>query len=488
VLGFQLGPNSSHSGWKDLRGAHLIGADQVPAPGDIRVSDGTIVCVPRQEEPLGLSLLWPVPGFATAQLETTRLPQRSQPYLLPLELVRHRLMRINLKREEWGLFDYPSMETFAAPIESARKLFVQALQAGNDYAKAAELSEQALLGAMRASEELCAFHARVFLQRRHQAGGFSRQFMGVTVPERPPTSELISRVRNSFDMVRVPLTWRNLQPEENVLNFDQAEAWVQAARKANLGVTAGPLLNFGVRFVPDWMYIWENDFETIFEYAQEHVRKTVKRFGEKVGTWIVASGLHADNALAFSFEQIMELTRMAASVVRAAAPKARLIIELTQPWGEYYARNQQTIPPLLYADMLVQGGVNFDAFGLQLLFGIDADGFHFRDPLQVSSLIDRLANLGKMIHITALGAPSADAGGGAWRAGWTEETHAAWVDSTCQLALSKPYVEALYYRDLIDGPNAVLPAGGLLRADGTPKPALTAMEALRTRLQNPPER
>lgn len=490
MLRFLLGPTSRRDGGSELRGAHLLGADSVPVPGELRWDNAEIFCEPRHDDPTGLSLLWTVPEYGTLQLETTRLPQRSAPYSLPLELARHRLMRINMKREEWGLFDYPGMDVFAPKIDEARKLFVQALQAADRIEKAGELSERALLRAMAASEVMCTFHADVFLNRRHQTGGFSKQFLGVAAPERLPTGEMINRIKSAFDFVRLPVPWRDIQPKENTFKYEHVEAWMAAAKKANVALVGGPLLNFGVRFVPDWMYIWENDFETIFEYAQEHVRRTVKRLGDRVGTWIIAGGLHADNALAFSFEQIMELTRMAASVVRSAAPRAKLLLEIVQPWGEYYARNQQTIPPLLYADMVVQSGINFDGFGLQLLFGLESDGFHFRDQLQISALIDRLANLGKQIHITALGAPSAGGPdtGGCLGSEWTPAGQAAWLDATIKLALSKPYVETVCLRDLIDAPEATIPGGGLIESTGAPKPALAALIALRTKLQNPPEK
>ena len=334
------------------------------------------------------------------------------------------------------------------------------------------------------------FHADVFLNRRHGSGGFSRPFLAVTAPPTLPTPELVGKIKSTFDIVRIPFVWREIQPKENTLQLDLVDAWINAARKAELTIVGGPLLNFGVRFVPDWMYIWENDFETIFEYTQEHIRKTVKRYADRVHTWVAASGLHADNALAFSFEQIMELTRMSANVTRSAAPRAKVLIDLVQPWGEYYARNQQTIPPQLYAEMAVQGGINFDGFGVQLAFGLDSDGYHLRDPLQVSSLIDRLANHGKSLHISALAVPSAMNGhaGGHWRQQWNPQTQADWLDSTVQLALSKPYIESVMLRELIDSPDLAVPYSGLIDEHGNAKPALERLAKLHARLQAPPEK
>ena len=125
----------------DLRGAHLVGADGVPVRGAIRMEKGQILCETRHQDAVGLSLLWPVNGSGVLQLETTRLPLRNEPYHLHLELVRHRLMRISMKREEWGLFDYPGMEEIAARIDQSRELFMKALQSTDKPAAAAEYAE-----------------------------------------------------------------------------------------------------------------------------------------------------------------------------------------------------------------------------------------------------------------------------------------------------------------------------------------------------------
>ena len=93
-----------------LHGAHLVGAEGVPVRAEIRLDRGMIHGESRGTDAVGLSLLWPVKGFGTVQLETTRLPPANEPYHLNVELARHRLMRISFKREEWGLFDYPGMD------------------------------------------------------------------------------------------------------------------------------------------------------------------------------------------------------------------------------------------------------------------------------------------------------------------------------------------------------------------------------------------
>jgi hypothetical protein len=473
----------------DLRGAHLLGTDNVPVRGEIRWQDGEIRCTPRTQDPVGLSLLWPVAGFGTIQLQTTRLPARDKPYHLHVELARHQLMRISVKREEWGLYDYNGMEDIAGQIDTARDAFLASVEQSEQPDKAAQLADQALAGGLVAGEEMSRFHANIFLGRRRQSGGFNRPFLGICAPIVCKNPAWARSMGDTFQFVRLPFVWRDIQPTEQVQQYDAVDAAIKLCSAAGLSLRGGPLLNFGVRSVPDWMYIWENDFEAIYEAAREHVERTVQRFGKQIPSWVVATGLHADNVFGFSFEQIMELTRMAAAVTKQVAPRTQVLIDICQPWGEYYARNQQTVPPLLYADMVVQSGINFDAFGLQFLCGIESDGYHVRDLFQVSALIDKVANFGKPIHITALGAPSTLAKstgeatpGGEWRGPWTDEIQAEWLTAVCEVALSKPYVETVCLQPLVDSGDDVIPTGGLLRDDLVPKPALKRLAQMRERL------
>lgn len=489
---FAFYPTADRQPISRLQGAYLIGTDGVPVRGDFELVEHEIRCTPRLREPVGLSLLWLVEGFGRVQLETTRLPVREEPYHLHVELARSRLLRITLKREEWGLFDYNGMDEIAREVDAAHKHFVDALKALDEPEKAARLADESLRVAMWASEKMAQFHAGVFLGRRQQGGGFGSPFCGVVAPPVAPNPAGVRRICEAFDFVRIPFTWREMEPKEQATSYSHTDAWVKACQSARLTVHGGPLLSFGVRTVPDWMYIWENDFETIVDYAKQHVRRTVKRYANKVSCWTVTSGLYADNVFSFNFEQIMEMTRMAATVTKQLAPRSQVILDLTQPWGEYYARNQRSIPPLLYAEMALQSGVPFDGFGLQFLFGLGSAGFRTRDLLQVSALVDKLANLGRTLHITALAAPSQppddEEDGGRWHKPWSDESQAEWLVALAEIGLSKPYVESICLHTLADGTGEWIPASGVLRPDNTAKPAFHALERLRKRLASRPSR
>jgi hypothetical protein len=479
VLKFACYPEGDECQCPDLRGAYIVGIDGVPVRGDLHVNGTTITCESRSQEALAISVLWPVKGHGVLQLQTTRLPTRDQSYNLHVELVRERLMRILAKREEWGLFDYPGVEKISDKIDRARELFVKSLQQADDPPTAARSADRALHVAMEASDDLCRFHASVFLERRRQAGGFAREFLGVGLLPAAPPKALIRGFSKVFDFVQIPFVWRDIQRDEQSSDYSAIDQWVAAGAKAGLKVRGGPVLSFGVQSVPDWMYVRENDYEAVAGFAREHVRRSVQRYAGKIDTWIVASGLHADNVFSFNFEHIIDLTRMAVNVTRQVAPRAQIVLDLTQPWGEYFARNQRTAPPTLYAEMAVQSGIGFDAFGLQLVFGLDSEGFHLRDMLQISTLIDKLANLGKPLHVTAVTVPSDGSAAGLSGDDWTEERQAGWLANFCEVALSKPYIECVCLQTLTDSVCTGVPTGGVLRADLSTKPVFKRLADVR---------
>ena len=126
-------PPSGISAWLVLTSSGAMAFRSAPTSS---VKGSMITCQKRADGPAGLAVVWSVPGCGQILLETSRLIDRDKPYNLPLELVRGRLMRINQKREDWGLFDFDGFEPIAAEIDKARDLFIEAVKA-DDFGRAA---------------------------------------------------------------------------------------------------------------------------------------------------------------------------------------------------------------------------------------------------------------------------------------------------------------------------------------------------------------
>ena len=479
----------------DLAGAYVFGQDGIPVRADLAAGSGQISCMKRTLGACGLALMWDVGQPGRILLPTTHLPDRKGPYNLNLELLRAQVMHLMRKSEDWGLFDYDDAAGLNGELESIRRRFVDALTCAG-AAEAAAIADTALAQAVILGEKMALFHADIFLDRRRQTSAVRRVGFGCVVDLLSTTPRYRQRLREIADFVTIPTNWKKLAPKERTYRWEHIDDWVNWAVGLGRPIHAGPLVSFDPADVPEWLYIWEHDYEALREMIYEHLQRIVQRYEKKVRVWKVVSGLHAHNNFNLTFEQIMELTRMSCSLVKRLAPHATVLIDMVLPWGEYYARNQRTIPPLLYADMAVQSGIKFDAFGVQIYQGVPADGMYVRDLLQLSSLLDEFVGLGVPLHVTGAQAPSdvsADAWdawagkapvaqAGRWHQDWNPRLQAEWLQALCRTAISKPFVETICWRDLADYEGHYLPHGGLCRNDMQPKLAFKELRNFKASL------
>ncbi len=479
-----------------LAGAYVFGQDYIPVRADLAAANGQITCIKHVPGACGVALLWDVDEAGTYLLPTTRLPERTDPYNLNIELARSQVMRIAQKQEDWGLFDYAGAGGLNEEFADVRRLFTDSLKS-RDPAKAAAIADRAIGRGITLGEKIALFHADVFLSRRKLTpttdGG---AYFGCVADLAAPPNGYRKLLRENFDFVSIPTPWKHLEPKERQYEHGTVDTWMNWAVKAGKRIHAGPLLSFDPMHLPDWLYIWENDFDTLRDLIYEHVQHTVDRYKRHVRAWNVVSGIHANNSFNLSFEQLMELTRMTCLLVKKIAPRRQVMIELTLPWGEYYSRNQRTIPPLLYADMAVQSGIKFDAFGLQVFMGMPADGYYVRDLMQISAMLDEFVSLGKPLHVTACQVPSEAAPpapeatepgqsaleAGRWHAPWSQRLQAEWLQAFLRISLSKPFIETVCWRDLADHEAYHMPHGGLCRDTMEPKLAYRELYNFRTSL------
>jgi len=278
-----------------------------------------------------------------------------------------------------------------------------------------------------------------------------------------------------------------MEPEEGKYAFGPTDGWIEwAVRRARMPVSAGPIVEFRSEAVPEWLYIWENDYETLREIVYEHLRQLVIRYRRTVSRWTVVSGLHVNRGFRFGYEQMMDLTRLCVLTVRKLHPSAKVFVELTSPWGEYVARSKRAVPPALYAEMLSQMGITVDGLALRLEFGRRDRGGMARDLMSLSHLLDRYAVLDRPLTISALGAPAGPVDGevgedaGGWHGAWSASTQREFLLEAGAVALSKPYVQGVCWQGLFDEGGASV---GLIGPDGSVREVGRAMQRLRGALR-----
>ncbi len=486
-----------------LRNCYLIGSDGNAMRGQVSFASGHLDVDKREAGNVALALQYPVGELGEITLQTCLLPDRDEPYLLSLELARHRLMTLYNKLEDWGMFDLSPDHPVSKRVDIARRLFIEALSvAADDKPRAHKLAQDCLISSLDGSEELALAHSELLLNRRRSTGSLPRHTIGcgVSLHQSDEIDSVPLQMLDHFDFLQVPVPWKLIAPEEGDYQWGQLDAWVKLAQQRRVPLVAGPLVCFDPANLPDWLYIWEHDYDTVRDLIYEHVERVVTRYRGSVRVWKVVSGLHVNSHLSFNFEQLMDLTRMTVMLVKKVQPSARVIIELRQPFGEYFASNARSIPPMMYADLIVQSAIAFDAFAIDLAMGQPVDGQFTRDLMQVSNLLDHFAPYSKPIYLT-VGVPSeaitelmiaspdgktaADPNSGHWRRPWSPTVQSHWLAAVMQIAVSKPFIEAVSWRELCDHAQISLPLSGLIDEGHQPKTALKRLVAFRRSLTEP---
>ena len=476
--------------------ATAIGPESVPITGEVSFREGLLTINRKDDHATALALLWDCGPLGAFLLETTRLPPREKPYNLNVELARSRLMRLMQKQEDWNLFDFPRADRFAQKFHEAQMLFSDALGRLDSPGEAANLADQSLTLALDLSEELCHFHGELLLNRRRAGNAFVKHIFGCRVDCQVRNERYREIASTQFDYIVLPMTWKRLQPQEHAFDTAAVDVWVELLSRKRIPTIAGPLIRLDQHNVPDWMVIWENDFDTLREMAYDYVQRVVNRYRRAISAWNVAAALQTNAAFTLTFEQIIELTRMLVSQVKTLIPSARTLVTIACPFGEYHAHGRAAVPPMLYAEMLAQSGINFEAFALEVEMGVPAPGMFMRDLFQLSSLLDRFSTLGRPVFLTAVGAPSRatpDSGdtsegrsdpalAGRWRRPWDPQLQADWMEAVYHLALSKPFVESIAWSNLADL-RQTIPGGGLLDDVLQPKPSYQRLQQMRERFR-----
>lgn len=483
---FQVFKNGKVVDKFSLCGAYMFGSDGIAVRrAQITFKDGIIECEKPSGETAGLALLWPIDGFGRVLLPTTFLPEREQPYNLNVEIARAKLMQIINKREDWSFFN--QLENLADFAKESQDLFIQAVQNISDAPLAAELADKSLEKAIVLSERLAEQQADTLFEARSKSRGFGRGCLGCQADIKGISNpKYLEKLFKLFGFVTVPVSWAQIESHRGTYDFATVDACVEAFSKKRLTIGAGPLLCFSKEYLPKWLLRSGAGFEKIRDAAYQFVSNMVTRYSGSIHIWRVVSGLNVFNYFGFSFEQVLEMTRAANMAVKQGSDRALKIVEINNLWGEYYAAIPNTIPPLVYVDMVIQSGISFDAFGLAMQFGKNQAGMHVRDMMQISAGLDYFALVAKPLYITEVEVPSQDGSGlydgevaGVWHEKWDQSRQGQWIEQFYKIALSKPFVERVVYSNLADTDDSTIANSGLLTAEREPKESFQALSKLR---------
>ncbi len=474
-------PTARASDWP-LFHANLVGNDDIGVCGEISFADGFISCEKKSPDAAGLAMMVRVGALGALVLRTCLLPDREEPFLLHLELARHRVKMFLVKLEDWMLCGMEAEHPVMVGWGEARDLLAEALQVEfSDPARADRLGYESLQKGIAATELLAQMHADLLLAKRYRTGPMPKQVFGCGVHQSKFAPPLASTLAQQFDFVSIPIRWREVEPEEGRYDWSKYDRWMEWAAKQGYPVVAGPLIDFRPLAVPDWLYVWEHDYDTTHDLLHDHLEAIVRRYRKIVSVWNVASALHINDNFTLAYDQLMDITRMATGLVKSLHPSGQTMIEVADPFGEYYAANSKSVPPIVYAETIAQAGFKLDMIGVNFQMGHQRLGRGTRDLMQISSVLDELFFLDIPIVVSGLAVPSHRAArdgfdpAGSWHAPWSVEVQSEFLDKVTAICLSKPFVKSVCVQELYDHAAGEIPGSGLITSTGRGKTALARL-------------
>jgi hypothetical protein len=473
-----------HAHW-----AYFAGIDGNPWRSQARLADGGLNIERDTSDSGSLNIPWCVEGYGLVTLATATLCERERPYLLPVELARGTINRIRNQMADWETAGLETPESIKARLSEALSSLALAATSQDDPTVACQHAEACLRVASDVIDQLSAAFVEQSLQIRHRQMPKLATLFGVDLGGKSLDAATAGAVAKGFNTGQVPLCWRNVESRQGEYDWTLSDAQIDWCGKNGLKVCSGPLLRLDPGAMPDWLYLWEGDFESIKSLVEKYVEATVKRYVGKVNIWQCASKINVGSTLSLSDEQKLRLAAHTIEVIRSIDERAPVIISFDQPWNEYMAHTSHDMSGLQFADTLVRAQLGLAGVALEMNLSYHPGGSLPRHALDVSRLIDHWSQLSLPL-VVSLTIPSsseppeqsrptaaviADEASG----GLSCESQRRWVDAVVPALLAKPSVQGIIWNQLRDRHTHGLPHGGLFDGEGQAKPALATLTALR---------
>ena len=489
VLRFQVTSPDISARLPDLRKAYFTGLDRIPMRMSVEYRQGVLSCHRESSESGKLFVPWPVPGQGTPIVGTATLAERREPYHLAVELARGKLNDLRNQLSDWRQLGLQTTPEFDQLLKEAQHWFVKAAVGSDDQTASFQAAQSSLTAAWGAGERLVESYTSQILQARlASTPKLTTQLTGVVEGD-PRSAFWAENWRSTFNAARVGLPWRSIAPSEGLYQWDILDAQIQWCKKNQIAIQAGPLLEFRPSALPDWIWLWEGDFETILGLVVDYVRSVVSRYKGKVPLWHLLHRPACADFLGLSEDEQIRIATRAIQVARQADPSAQFTVGVDRPWAEWMGDGSYQLGPLYLADYLVRADLGLSGIAIEVAPGYSSPGSHLRDLLEFSKLLDLYAHLNLPLHIwmsfpssistDSQADPNIRVEAGQWASFPDEMTQATWGAKWLALAVAKPFVRSVSWSQIADGNKHLYPNGGLYNPLGAEKPLLGWIKAFR---------
>jgi len=471
--------------------AYFAGMEGIPWPSNNSCSEGELIIDRLIQESGNLFLPWPVEHDGRLMLSTASLMERDGPYALPVELARGCLNRLRNQTADWKTEGLVVPESIYRRISEAMEQFTQAaIQKHSNKNASSEAAQQCIQMCVGGAEDLSGAYAAQVLALRHKNETQLSTLLGCALGQGTLPDHIGAAFVEGFNAVSLQFNWRDIEPNAGEFNWEPVEQQLEWCRSNGLKVCGGPLFQLDSASLPDWLYLWENDFETLRSYLHQFLAEAAKRFEGRLHVWHCAAGLNYGGALSLSEEQRLRLAVTSIEAVRSVDPRTPVFISFDQPWGEYLAKTDSDLSPLHFADALVRAEeLGVAGIGMEINLGYWPGGTPPRELLDIHRQIERWGYLGHPLLILLTSPSSAvddpQAYGSAkplpkaYPNGPTAESQAEYLEKLLPMLIAKPHVHGVIWNQLRDAVPHRFPHGGLFDAEDQPKEALRVLTELR---------
>ena len=466
--------------------AYVCNLEGVPWKCQARLENNSLTIERPSDEAGNLNIPWIVPGHGQLVIATTSLMQRSEAYQLEIELARGTLNRLRNSVNIASLSGWDVPATIVDEMHLAQQLFIRAATSQHIPSQAAHWAQQSLSHSLQGAENFSLERARYLLHSRQQQSSKLPTLWAVQCESKQLRQRVRKILPSAFNSMGVSMPWKRISTDTGKFEWEHIEKQIRWCRKKEMKVIAGPLVHLTQDNVPDWVYLWEDDFPTIESYYNDYVREAVNRFSDQVHIWNCHANLNVDNCLALSEEQLLQLAVSTLETLRQCDANTPLIFTISQPWGEYLSNQSMDMSPISFAELLIRADLGINGIGLEINWGYRGDKGTFpRDLLELSQQIDRWSQLGMplVVHLTVADAPSKSSSSNESAHNISNSDDTVSLTSRTRNILtvlaSKPAVQALVWTQLADTKSPADLEAGLFDVDGKSKPILKDLHDLR---------
>lgn len=488
LMSFRLPNPLSAEAAKELERSCLAGGyDNMPSPTQIAVQNGVMRLQREVDESGYLVAPWEVAGAGRLMGSTATLIERPGVYPFSVELARGKVNQVRCQSSDWRAVGMAISPELDGMIRAASLQFSKAITDLPEATAHESSAQKALALAYAAAEKLVReYIVQILAARRSKQPKLDTAWGARVNLNLPPKPEPLAA---AFNGLGLQMTWKTVEPTESQYRWEPIDKALDWAEGHNLKVVAGPLIDFSLRGLPDWLWLWEGDLPSVASFMCDYVETAVTRYKHRIRRWQLTSASNNASLLKLGEDDMLWLTARLAEAAWQIDPELELVIGIAQPWGEYLAREEQTYSPFIFADTLIRAGLKLAALDIEWVMGVSPRGSYCRDLLDASRLLDLYALLGSPIQVSlaypSMYAPDKRAdpnliiSGGYWKSTFAPDIQAEWAGSFAALAASKPFVRGVYWAQLTDGDEHLFPHCGLINAAGEPKPALEALRKFR---------